>query len=157
MGGSFGLNNIPVNFAERIEVYRGVVPVGFGTDAIGGIINIVTPKRRRQWFVDASYSYGSFNTHKSYVNVGQALQNGFKYEINAFQNYSDNDYWIDSPVEDFVTARKKNMYTASMTHTITRRLLPNLDLQISRGPTECWWDSHTPTCIRKYRPVYVRR
>lgn len=103
VGSSFSLNNIPVNFADRIEVYRGVVPVGFGVDAIGGVINIVTPKRQRKWFVDASYSYGSFNTHKSYVNFGQTLRNGFKYEINAFQNYSDNDYWVDSPVEDFET------------------------------------------------------
>ncbi len=110
VGSSFGLNNIPVNFAERIEVYRGVVPVGFGTDAIGGIINIVTPKRLRKWFVDASYSYGSFNTHKSYINFGQTLRNGFKYEVNAFQNYSDNDYLIDSHVEDFASGainRKK--------------------------------------------------
>ena len=103
VGSSFGLNNIPVNFADRIEVYRGVVPVGFGADAIGGVINIVTPRRQRKWFVDASYSYGSFNTHKSYLNFGQTLGNGFKYEINAFQNYSDNNYWVDSPVEDFET------------------------------------------------------
>ncbi len=110
VGSSFGINNIPVNFADRIEVYRGVVPVGFGSDAIGGVINIVTPKRQRRWFLDASYSYGSFNTHKTYVNFGQTLANGFKYEINAFQNYSDNDYWVDSPVEDFATGginRKK--------------------------------------------------
>ncbi len=103
VGSSFGINNIPVNFADRIEVYRGVVPVGFGSDAIGGVINIVTPKRQRRWFLDASYSYGSFNTHKTYVNFGQTLSNGLKYEINAFQNYSDNDYWIDAPVEDFAT------------------------------------------------------
>ena len=103
VGSSFGINNIPVNFAERIEVYRGVVPVGFGSDAIGGVINIVTPKRQRRWFLDASYSYGSFNTHKTYVNFGQTLSNGLKYEINAFQNYSDNNYWIDAPIEDFAT------------------------------------------------------
>lgn len=103
VGTSFGINNIPVNYADRIEVYRGVVPVGFGSDAIGGVINIVTPKRQRRWFVDASYSYGSFNTHKTYVNAGQTLQNGFKYEINAFQNYSDNDYRVDAPVENFET------------------------------------------------------
>lgn len=103
VGSSFGLNNIPVNFADRIEIYRGVVPVGFGADAIGGIINIVTPRRQRKWFMDASYSYGSFNTHKSYVNFGQTLRNGFKYEINAFQNYSDNNYKVDVPVEDFTT------------------------------------------------------
>ena len=103
VGSSFGINNIPVNFADRIEVYRGVVPVGFGADAIGGVINIVTPRRQRRWFLDASYSYGSFNTHKTYLNFGQTLGNGFKYEINAFQNYSDNNYWIDAPVEDFAT------------------------------------------------------
>ena len=103
VGSSFGLNNIPVNFAERIEVYKGVVPVGFGTDAIGGVINIVTNKKRRAWFLDASYSYGSFNTHRSNVNFGQTLKNGFTYEVNAFQNYSDNDYYVDAPVKDFET------------------------------------------------------
>ena len=46
-GTAFDLNNIPVNFAERIEVYKGVVPVGFGTDALGGVINIVTNKQKR--------------------------------------------------------------------------------------------------------------
>ncbi len=105
VGSSFGLNNIPVNFAERIEVYKGVVPVGFGADAIGGIVNIVTDKRMRRWFLDASYSYGSFNTHRSYVNFGQTLRGGLTYEINAFQNYSDNDYDIFAPVEDFETGR----------------------------------------------------
>lgn len=52
VGSSFGLNNIPVNYAERIEVYKGVVPVGFGTDAIGGVINIITKKNRNKWFLE---------------------------------------------------------------------------------------------------------
>ena len=103
VGSSFGLNNIPVNYAERIEVYKGVVPVGFGTDAIGGVINIITKKNRTKWFLDASYSYGSFNTHKSYVNFGQTFRSGLTYEINVFQNYSDNNYYVDTPVKDFTT------------------------------------------------------
>lgn len=103
VGSSFGLNNIPVNYAERIEVYKGVVPVGFGTDAIGGVINIITKKNRDKWFLDASYSYGAFNTHKSYVNFGQTFQSGLTYEINVFQNYSDNNYYVDTPVKDFTT------------------------------------------------------
>ena len=105
VGQSFGLNNIPVSFADRIEVYKGVVPVGFGTDAIGGVINVVTNRRHTGWFLDGSYSYGSFNTHRSSVQFGHTLSNGFTYEINAFQNYSDNDYYVDSPVEDFATGR----------------------------------------------------
>lgn len=105
VGSSFSLNNIPAGFAERIEVYKGVVPVGFGTDAIGGVVNIVTNKKRRNWFLDASYSFGSFNTHKSYANFGQTLKNGFTWEVNAFQNYSDNDYRVDAPVKNFETGR----------------------------------------------------
>ena len=105
VGNSFSINNIPVSFADRIEVYKGVVPVGFGTDAIGGVINIVTKKKRRNWFLDASYSYGSFNTHRTNVHFGQSFDNGLTYEINAFQNYSDNNYYVNAPVEDFETGR----------------------------------------------------
>ncbi len=105
VGGAFSLNNIPAGYAERIEVYRGVVPVGFGSDALGGVVNIVTNKSRRQWYADASYSYGSFNTHRSTINAGQTLENGLTWEVYGFQNYSDNNYKVDVPVEDFATGR----------------------------------------------------
>lgn len=102
VGESFSLNNIPVGFAERIEVYKGVVPVGFGTDALGGIINIVTSKHPAGWSLDASYSYGSFNTHKSDINFSYTSKKGLLVEITAFQNYSDNNYTVDTPVEEFL-------------------------------------------------------
>lgn len=106
------INNIPVNFAERIEVYRGVVPIHFGTDAMGGVINIVTNRHHEGWKLDVSYSYGSFNTHKSSINFANVLKKGIFYEVNAFQNYSDNDYHIDAPIEDFETGRieKKKLH-----------------------------------------------
>ena len=72
-GTSFQINNIPINLAERIEVYKGVVPISFGADALGGAVNIVTTKRAGR-YIDASYSYGSFNTHKSYINVGYTFK-----------------------------------------------------------------------------------
>lgn len=99
VGSAFSLNNIPINFAERIEVYRGVVPVNFGADAIGGVINVVTSKKRKT-FIDASYSFGSFNTHKSYINAGHTTKKGLMFEISAFQNYSDNDYTMHTAVFD---------------------------------------------------------
>ena len=105
VGGAFSLNNIPAGYADRVEVYRGVVPVGFGADALGGVINIVTNKSHRTWWADASYSFGSFNTHRSNVNAGQRLENGLSWEVFAFQNYSDNNYKVDVPVEDFATGR----------------------------------------------------
>lgn len=63
-GTSFQINNIPINTAERIEVYKGVVPIWLGSDALGGAINIITGDRYRN-YIDASYSYGSFNTHRT--------------------------------------------------------------------------------------------
>lgn len=102
MGSSFQINNIPINMAERIEIYKGVVPVGFGGDAIGGAVNIVTNQRKKT-FVDASYSYGSFNTHKTTINAGYTTKSGLMFEVNAFQNYSDNDYWTYTSVEDLET------------------------------------------------------
>lgn len=102
MGASFQINNIPINIAERIEIYKGVVPVGFGGDAIGGAVNIVTNQRERT-YVDASYSYGSFNTHKTVINAGFTSRKGFLIEFNAFQNYSDNSYWTYTPVKDLQT------------------------------------------------------
>lgn len=105
VGSAFSLNNIPAGYADRIEVYRGVVPVGFGADALGGVINIVTKKTRRSWWADASYSFGSFSTHRTSVNVGERLKNGFTWEVYAFQNYSRNNYKVDVPIEDFETGR----------------------------------------------------
>jgi outer membrane receptor protein involved in Fe transport len=92
---SFQLNNIPVSLAERIEVYKGVVPVEFGGDAIGGAINIVT-NRTTNSFVDASYSYGSFNTHRTNLILGHTTPKGFSFQLNAYQTSSDNDYKIKS-------------------------------------------------------------
>lgn len=98
-GSAFQLNNIPVNIADRIEIYKGVVPVEFGTDALGGVINIVT-NQSANTYVDASYSYGSFNTHKSNINFGHTTKSGFAFQLNAFQNYSDNDYRVLTYVLD---------------------------------------------------------
>ena len=102
MSSAFQINNLPVNLAERIEVYKGVVPVNFGSDALGGAVNIVT-KKSAGTYIDASTSYGSFNTIKTFINAGYTSKNGFTAQINAFQNYSDNDYFVDVAIKDFDT------------------------------------------------------
>jgi TonB family protein len=38
----FGVSNIPVNLLERVEIYRGVVPVRYASDALGGAVNFVS-------------------------------------------------------------------------------------------------------------------
>ncbi|QJD95449.1 TonB-dependent receptor [Mucilaginibacter robiniae] len=101
-GSSFQINNIPINIAERVEVYKGVVPVWLGSDALGGAINIITGDRYRN-YIDASYSYGSFNTHRSVINAAVTSKKGYTLQLNAFQNYSDNDYKVKVDVSDAYT------------------------------------------------------
>jgi len=103
-GSALTLNNIPVNMAERIDVYKGVVPIELGADALGGAVNIVTNKNVNR-YIDASYSYGSFNTHRAAVNTRFSGRDGFIANINAFANYSDNDYKVDVSVVDKNTSK----------------------------------------------------
>lgn len=107
-GSSLTLNNIPINLAERMEIYKGVVPVWLGSDALGGAINIVSDKKSRN-FLDISYSFGSFNTHRSSVNFAITdSTTGLTARANLFQNYSDNNYWVD--VDEVIN----NSYTGNM-------------------------------------------
>lgn len=101
-GTSFQINNIPINAAERIEVYKGVVPVWLGSDALGGAINIVTGDRYKN-YLDVSYSYGSFNTHRTVVNTAITSKKGLTLQLNAFQNYSDNNYKVKVDAADIYT------------------------------------------------------
>lgn len=103
-GTSFQINNIPINLAERIEVYKGVVPVGLGSDALGGAVNIITNSFKKN-HLEASYSFVSFNTHRSSVNAIYVAKSGFTTQINAFQNYSDNNYKVRVDVADLNTGQ----------------------------------------------------
>jgi len=86
----------PVNLAERIEVYKGVVPAHLGSDALGGAINVVT-NRDKASFLDASYSFGSFNTHRAAVSAGKKFtKTGISLNINSYYNFSNNDYRMRS-------------------------------------------------------------
>jgi len=97
-GSSLTLNNIPINLADGIQVYKGVVPVWLGSDALGGAVNVVTNQKVRN-YLDASYSYGSFNTHRSSINAGYTeKKTGLTVLTNLFQNYSDNNYWVNVEV-----------------------------------------------------------
>lgn len=100
LGGGYGINNVPVNQLERVEVYKGVVPVSLGGDALGGAVNLVRSKNRGSSF-QASYEIASFNTH--IVNLSGYHSSKSKQwfaGIDAFYNYSDNDYKADVEVVD---------------------------------------------------------
>jgi len=57
--------------AERVEVIRGPASILYGTNAMGGVINIITKKQTQEGIHgNARVSYGSYNTQKYMGSVG---------------------------------------------------------------------------------------
>lgn len=104
LGPTLSFNNIPVNVIERIEVYKGVVPVTLGADALGGAVNLVTNNNAKS-FLDVSYSFGSFNTHQAAIASRAVFKKGGVINASGFFNYSDNTYKIDASLTDDVTGK----------------------------------------------------
>lgn len=46
---NFELNSIPVDDIERIEIVRGPISALYGSDALGGVINVITKKVSSEW------------------------------------------------------------------------------------------------------------
>ena len=60
--GSTAFNFIPINNIERIEVNRGARSSIHGSDAIGGVINIITHKKQEKPTTQIGTSFGGENT-----------------------------------------------------------------------------------------------
>ena len=59
--------------AEKVEIIRGPASILYGSNAMGGVINIITRQQKEDGFnVNARAAYGSFNTQK------YALSGGFR-------------------------------------------------------------------------------
>lgn len=57
--------------AERVEVIRGPASILYGSNAMGGVINIITRKNTQEGFQgNARILYGSFNTQKYMASAG---------------------------------------------------------------------------------------
>ncbi len=73
LDGGFEVNAIPIDAIDRIEIIRGPASVLYGTNALTGVISIITKKEIPEAFTEISYSFGSFHTHEVRTSVGQSV------------------------------------------------------------------------------------
>lgn len=100
-GYPFGIANVPVNALARVEIFRGVVPIRFGADALGGAVNLVSPEPARGNGAAVSYQVGSFGTYR--LSLGSRLahaRSGFVMRAGGFIDRAKNDYPVDVEVPD---------------------------------------------------------
>lgn len=100
LGRAFDLGLVPVGQLEGIEIYKGILPVSLGADALGGAVNF----KSREFYenqLDLSYSYGSFNTHQANLaGYWQIPNSSFFTQISSYYVNSDNNYKQIAPVID---------------------------------------------------------
>lgn len=94
---NFDISTLPIGNVKRLDIYKGVLPVDVGTDAMGGGINIITDQKSHN-SLRASYTVGSFNTHLADINVGVANRKNFYANLSGAYNYSDNSYGMKALV-----------------------------------------------------------
>ncbi len=100
LGAGFDVSLVPVDILQRVEVYKGVMPSNLGADALGGALNLITHNGSAHR-LNASYEAGSFNTHRVAASVYKpSATKPFFIGLDAFYNYSDNDYRADLQVID---------------------------------------------------------
>lgn len=66
---SFDFANLTTDNIERIEIVRGPQSTLYGSDAMGGVINIITKKGRGKPEIDLSVEVGSYNTFREFASI----------------------------------------------------------------------------------------
>lgn len=99
--GGVNLSRIPVQNIERIEIVRGPASSLYGSDAVGGVINIITRKAARESTSFASEA-GSWGMRRYSLTTENKLENGFGYMITAEHKKQD-----DFEYKDAVTGQIK--------------------------------------------------
>ena len=86
--GSVAFEDLPLDQVERIEVVRGPRSSLYGSEAIGGVIQIFTRKGGNGFQPELSASVGSHNTQKANVNLAGGDATTW-YNVNAGTEQTD--------------------------------------------------------------------
>ncbi len=85
--GGAAVQHIAPEMIERVEIVKGARSSLFGTDAIGGVINIIT-RDADESYLDAGAGGGSFSTRSAHLSAGSGTDKG---KIGATVGWTDTD------------------------------------------------------------------
>lgn len=97
-GGSVNWNIIDKDKIEKIEIIKGPGSVLFGSNAMGGIINIISLQAVDKLKGNVSLSYGTYNTFEAKSHWSGSSKNRFFY-WKTFVNFRESDGYINTPEE----------------------------------------------------------
>jgi len=74
---------VDVDLIDRVEIIRGPSSSLYGTNAIFGVINVITKRGRDIRGLEVSSEYGSYQSYKGRVTYGNRFQNGLELLLSA--------------------------------------------------------------------------
>lgn len=116
------LNNLNVENIERIEVVRGPSSSLYGSDAAGGVINIITRKATKA-STSVKTEFGSWGTQRYSITTGDKTDNGFSYFVTAGKEKRGNYRYKDAKTNSNRTFTQ----TSYDENSLTMRLDQDLD------------------------------
>ena len=85
--GGAAVQHIAPEMIERVEIVKGARSSLFGSDAIGGVINIIT-RDADESYIDAGAGSGSFSTRSAHLSAGASTDSG---KIGATVGWTETD------------------------------------------------------------------
>jgi outer membrane receptor for ferrienterochelin and colicins len=125
--GVLDLSRVSVGNIERIEIVKGASSALYGSEAMGGVINVIT-KRPKKDIVEGSlsYRYATFNTNDANANI---LWKKKKFSANLFANfYSTDGYDLDKTT---VLKNVESFYNYTIQPKLYYDFSENLKLTVS--------------------------
>jgi vitamin B12 transporter len=89
--GNTDLNTIPVESIERVEFYSGTASTLYGSQAFGGIVNIITKQGQEKPKVNAEIQYGSYGQANYRASYG-GTTGKTKFNLSFEDSKADNNY-----------------------------------------------------------------
>ncbi|WKX78134.1 TonB-dependent receptor [Zobellia laminariae] len=109
LGTVYGLSGIPNSLIEQIEIIKGPASSLYGSEAVGGLINIITKSTldAPDFFADAFVTgWGEYN-----IDVGTKINFGKKTDMLLGINYFNYDTPIDNNGDNFTDLTLQNRFS----------------------------------------------